>query len=73
MSDSKEKRVLLADGPRMICEFNPKGAAHFADRVCEVCEHPIMTHWIVPSDDIEKRSAYWCDPEGKQESTGLKI
>ncbi len=75
MTDSqpKEKKVLLANGPRMLCEFNPKGAAYFADRVCELCETPIMTHWLVPSDDLEKRSAYWCDPQGQQECTGMKI
>lgn len=71
--DPKMKRVLLADGPRMLCEFNPKGASRFADRVCETCNGPIMTHWLIPSGDQEKRTAYWCNPEGTQESTGLKI
>lgn len=69
----KDKRVLLADGPVMLSEMNPKGAVYFADRVCEVCETPIMTHWIVPKPDLEDRVKYWCDPEGTQESTGLKI
>lgn len=71
--NGKEKRVLLADGPMMLCEFNPKGATYFADRVCEVCETPIMTHWLIPSADQERRTAYWCDPQGHQMSTGLKI
>lgn len=71
--EKKEKRVLLADGPKMISEFNPKGAARFADRVCETCLGPIMTHWLIPSADMELRTAYWCDPDGKQMSTGLKI
>lgn len=67
------KKVLLADGPILLCELNPKGAAYFADRVCEVCEGPIMQHWLIPSADIERRTSYFCDPEGKQISTGLKI
>lgn len=74
MSDTpKEKRLLLADGPRMLCEFNPKGAARFADRVCETCNGPIMTHWLIPSDDVELRTAYWCDPDGRRMSSGLAI
>lgn len=70
---SKEKKVLLADGPILLCEFNPKGAKHFADRVCETCSGPIMQHWLIPSADQELRTAYWCDGEGKQMSTGMKI
>lgn len=74
MSDEvKAKRVLLADGPVMLCELNPKAAKHFADRVCEVCSGPILTHWLVPSDDAEKRSSYWCFPDHSQECTGLKV
>lgn len=74
MSDNtKEKRVLLADGPKMLSELNPKGAAYFADRVCELCGGPIMVHWLIPSDDIERRTSYFCDPDGKQASTGLKV
>lgn len=74
MSDApKEKRAMLADGPRMLCELNPKGAARFADRVCETCNEPIMTHWLIPSDDLERRTSYFCEPNGTQMSTGLKI
>lgn len=67
------KKVLLADGPKMLCEFNPKSADRFATRVCEVCGGPIMTHWLIPFDDLEKRASYWCDPEGRQECTGMKV
>lgn len=70
---TKEKKVLLADGPRMLCEFNPRGAEYFKGRVCEVCETPIMTHWLIPSDDVERRTSYFCDPEGRQMSTGMKL
>lgn len=68
-----DKRVLLADGPKMLNELNPKGAAHFADRVCETCEQPIMLHWLIASDDVEKRTTYWCDPDGSLASAGMKI
>lgn len=74
MLDKPEgKRVLLADGPVMICELNPKAAERFSDRVCEVCNQPILTHWIVPSNDAEKRASYWCFPDNSQECTGMKI
>lgn len=73
MSEAKEKRLLLADGPKMLNELNPRAALRFADRVCEVCEGPIMTHWLIPSSDIERRTSYFCDPEGNQISTGMKV
>ena len=76
MSDKTKmegRKRLLADGPKLLCEFNPKGAERFADRVCEVCEGPIMQHWLIPFPDVEKRASYYCDPEGMQVSTGMKI
>ncbi len=69
----KEPKFKLADGPMMLSEFNPKAVDRFRDRVCEVCEQPIMTHWLVPDTDLEKRYTYWCDPERQQASTGMKI
>ncbi len=73
MQDKKEKKLLLADGPMMLCEFNPKGAERFGNRVCESCGGPIMTHWLVPFPDQERRTAYWCSPDGTRMSTGMKI
>lgn len=73
MFEVKEAKRKLADGPVMLCEVNPKGAERFSDRVCESCGGPIMTHWLIPSDDLEKRSSYWCDPDGNQMCTGMKI
>ena len=73
MDKTKERKVLLADGPKMIVEFNPKARERFSDRVCETCNGPILLHWLIPSDNIERRTSYFCDPEGKQISTGLKI
>lgn len=71
--NTKERKRLLADGPRMLNELNPKGAAYFADRVCATCDGPIMTHWLIPSADPDLRGEYFCDPEGKQFSAGLKV
>lgn len=73
MSEQKEKRLRLADGPILLCEFNPKGAKHFADRVCETCSGPIMQHWLINFGTTDDRTSYWCDPDGQYRSTGMKI
>lgn len=71
--NGKEGRYLLADGPKTLAEFNPKGVLRFQDRVCETCDGPIMGHYLLPLEDVEKRYTYWCDKEGTRASTGMKI
>lgn len=77
MSDSveapKEGRRLLADGPKTLAEFNPKAVLRFANRFCETCGQSIMSHYLLPLEDVELRGNYWCDAKGTQFSTGLKI
>lgn len=72
-SDAKTGRFLLADGPKTVREFNPKAVLRFADRMCETCNGCILDHYLIAHDDPELRGNYWCDKEGKQFSTGLKI
>lgn len=75
MSDNakKEGRYLLADGPKTLAELNPKAKLRFEHRICETCEKPILEHYLIANEDIELRTNYWCDPAGKQASTGMKI
>lgn len=63
--------LMLGQGPILICEFNPKASTHFSGRVCMTCREPILTHWLIPFIDVEKRGSYWCNPDGNQMSEGL--
>lgn len=71
--ENKERKRLLADGPIMICEYNPKAAERFSERVCETCNGPILTHWLINFEDQDRRTTYWCTPDATQASTGMKI
>jgi hypothetical protein len=71
MSDEKTGRLLLADGPMMLREFNPRAVLHFMGRKCMTCGQEIMDHWLVPHKDQEMRSAYWCDRLGTLASQGI--
>lgn len=73
MSNEKEGKRLLADGPKTLAEFNPKMVERFKDRLCETCEMPIMGHWLIDSEDEDKRTSYWCDKTQTQASAGLKL
>lgn len=72
MSDNAGKRI-TADGPVTLAVMNPKMVERFKDRLCETCETPIMDHWIIPNDDLELATNYWCDKAGTQCSAGLKV
>lgn len=72
MSEKTAKR-LTASGPITLRELNPKAIARFDSRVCETCESPILGHWIIPNDDPELATSYWCDRLGTQASEGLKV
>ena len=69
---TKTGRLLLADGPMMLREFNPRGVLHFMGRKCMTCGQEIMDHWLVPHENQDMRSSYWCDRMGTLASQGME-
>jgi len=70
-----EPQLLLDSGPMMLRDFNPRGVLRFQGRKCETCGNEIMDHWLRTSVslDADIRGTWWCDKDGRQASTGMKI
>jgi hypothetical protein len=65
--DASTGRFLLADGPMMLRDFNPRGVLRFTGRKCMTCEQEIMDHWLrAGSQD------YYCSKDGSRTSEGMK-
>jgi hypothetical protein len=68
----KTGRLLLADGPMLLRDFNPKAVLRFTGRKCMTCGNEIMDHWLIQNADQDMRSAYWCDKTGTMRSEGME-
>lgn len=67
MSKEKTGRLLLADGPMMLREFNPRAVLRFTGRKCVTCGQEIMDHWL-----RARSQDYYCTEGGPQISEGMK-